>query len=376
MSINIENVKYVSGPVASVYLEGTIGLKKKKILLLGDWHYNMEDQTECENYNSINIKQYLINLFKKSNKDIDFFLEISKSMYPDYDKSKKTYTDIYLNNLRNFFYKETKHSKFKNTRFHYSDIRDIIYSDLYNFIINNKFLESITKSRDIFVDKIEFFIEKANIISECVNIIIIALKSKKENFVNYINQTKNENMKYYMKNIQKIVFEYNNEQVQSEIRDLLKKIIIGIKESMQKIINQLYKINKRIKKGDGYSFYEKDKVIYKLTTDLRYSTEKVSGFYAILTDLYTIRRFLDKKYINNIIFYGGGQHLTSILNILVNNFDFSVINKNSNDLNLINIDKNYIKEYYKKYNYDSYKESKYIIHTQCSDLSKITKYFI
>ncbi len=376
MSINIENTKYVSGPVATVYLEGKIGSIKKKILLLGDWHYNPNNQNECKEYDSINIKQYLIALFKKTNKEIDFFLEISKSMYPDYENSDKIYTDIYLNNLRQFFYDETKKAKFDNIRFHYSDMRDIIYTELYNFMINTKILESVTKSRDIFVDDIDFFIKKTSLVSECINIIIIALKSNKKEFINLIKLTNDETMKYYMKNIQKIIFEYDNENIKVELRKIIKIIILGIKESMQKIINQLNKINKRIKKGDKYNFYEIDKVIYKLTTDIRKGTQDVEGFFAILTDLYTIRRFLDKKYITNIIFYGGGQHLTSILNILVSNFNFSIVNENSNDPNLIKVDRNYIKEYYKKYNYDFYKESKYIIYTQCSDLSKITKYFI
>ena len=55
------------------------------------------------------------------------------------------------------------------------------------------------------------------------------------------------------------------------------------------------------------------------------------GFYVLVTDIYTIRRMLDKKYVNTAIYYGGAQHMTNILNILVNNFGFKVKDQFSQD---------------------------------------------
>ena len=45
----------------------------------------------------------------------------------------------------------------------------------------------------------------------------------------------------------------------------------------------------------------------------------------LYTDLYLIRRILDKKYINNCIIYTGGHHVTNIVFLLVKYFNFKII---------------------------------------------------
>lgn len=372
MDINLNRVKNISGPVALVSLEGKIDGKEKKIVLFGDYHYPMIDQNECTDYDSITIKQFLINTFKKATKPIDFFLEISPSMFESVKKEGKAYTDIYLNNLRYFFVNEMNKPTFKNIKFHYSDIRNIVYTILHDFILDNRVLSDITRSRNIYVSEIDFLVDKANVISDSINIIIFALKSTQNEFEIEIKKATEEKA-FYMKNIRKIIFDYNHTEVQKEIRKILKLIIVGIKETMQSLIKELNKIKTRINKNKKYSFYELDKVIYKLGTDIRNSTTMTSGFFTMLTDLYTIRRMLDKDYVENSIFYGGAQHMSDILNILVNNFNFKVIDKFSQDPLFLKMDRQYIEKYYKVYNQDLDKESSFTVLNQCVDVSKFTQ---
>ncbi|VVU95217.1 hypothetical protein CPAV1605_942 [seawater metagenome] len=371
MSINLNKVKNISGPVSVVSLNGEINGNKKKIVLFGDYHYPMVDQNECKDYDSISIKQYLINVFKDTDKPIDFFLEISPSMFETVKQEDKSYVDIYLNNLRYFFVNEMQNPSFKNVRYQYSDIRKIIYTILHDFLTNNATLENIVKYRNIYDTDIEFLIEKANIVSDSINIIIKALKSNLEEF-NKMIQEASEEKKFYMKNIRKIVFNYNHQEVKDQIRQILKIIIVGIKESMQKIINQLKKIQKN-KAKKKYSYYDLDKAILKLSQDLYRNLHMTSGFYVMLTDLYTVRRMLDKNYINTAVFYGGAQHMTDILNILVNNFGFNVIDKFSQQDLLITIDRQYFNKYYKEYNQDYLDEKEYYILNQCVDVSNFKK---
>lgn len=372
MSINLDNINNISGPVAVVKLEGEIEGKKKEILLFGDYHYQMINQNECQEYDSISIKQFLINVFKNTKKPIDFFLEISPSMYETVSQEDKNYVDIYLNNLRYFFVKEMKKPTFEKIRFQYSDIRNILYTILHDFLFDNQIIENITRSRNIYLSEIEFLIKKAEIVSHSVNIIILALKSNREQFNKLTKQEKKANpeIEVYMKNIRKLVFDIDSKEVKNQIRIILKKSLVGIIESMNKIIKQLNIIKNRIEKQNSYSYYEIDKTIYKLGTDVRKGINMAMGFYVLVTDIYTIRRMLDKKYVNTAIYYGGAQHMTNILNILVNNFGFKVKDQFSQDKDLIKIDRNYIEKYYKVYNFDSLAEKSNPILEQCVNISK------
>ena len=63
-----------------------------------------------------------------------------------------------------------------------------------------------------------------------------------------------------------------------------------------------------------------------LNRDIQYLFNMNIHFYVALTDLYFIRRFLDKNYIKNSILYTGSSHLYNITFILVKYFDFKVTN--------------------------------------------------
>ena len=57
---------YVSGPVNTVRLEGSINGVKKIIYLFMDFHADLHHQTECEDIRSLDIDKYLVQTFDKA----------------------------------------------------------------------------------------------------------------------------------------------------------------------------------------------------------------------------------------------------------------------------------------------------------------------
>ena len=47
-------------------------------------------------------------------------------------------------------------------------------------------------------------------------------------------------------------------------------------------------------------------------------------FFARFTDIYFLRRFLDKDYITNAIVYSGALHSNTYVSVLVKDFDFKI----------------------------------------------------
>ena len=108
---------HINGPVNFFRLKN----KEKEIYIFFDYHINIATQTECDNYNSINIDKYLLKFFINNKENIDFFLEIEqkpKSM--DNDNRNR----IYLNKIRIMFAKYYEKNKdYQYLKLHYIDIR-------------------------------------------------------------------------------------------------------------------------------------------------------------------------------------------------------------------------------------------------------------
>lgn len=51
---------------------------------------------------------------------------------------------------------------------------------------------------------------------------------------------------------------------------------------------------------------------------------KITEIFADIMDLYTLRKFLDKNYITNVIAYTGISHSCNYIDILVKNFGFKL----------------------------------------------------
>lgn len=369
MNIDHNKLEYISGPNVAVVLEGKINNIKKKILLFGEFHLN--DQNECIDPDSVPIKIYLHDLFKKTDKDIDFFLE--NNNYKLYQTG--FYSTQYIYQLRNYF--NDNQNRFKNVKFHFSDIRNEYIWDIQdNFIVYYQTFNNIISNRNINIDNIIMFKQKISYCEEIIEIILTLLKNDKVN-LNSIRDMNNNFKKDFIKNIYKIINKYDNNIIKNKIRSIIKLSTIGLVEDLNKMKKMLSTIENKLEKikiyryGDFYSYYEVDKFIYHFGTLYLKITNKLLSFFSLLTDIYTVRRILDKDYIKNVITYNGAFHTINMVNIFVNYFDFKIISKFDSNYK-VTIDNQYFKKYYTKYNRDSRDEKKKFIE-QCVNISKFKK---
>ena len=158
---------FVNGPINVVRLEGTFtGINKKKTLyVFMDYHESVDKQTECEEFDSIDFKDYLLNIFKNISNDnirYDFFVELGPiTMSESTDKMKKRYTDNVDKMLKKTF---TMHDKkgdftflskeFHNIYLHLIDVRELIEGELVDSIfllsnLTNTLWKNIELSSDV-----------------------------------------------------------------------------------------------------------------------------------------------------------------------------------------------------------------------------------
>jgi hypothetical protein len=150
-------------------------------------------------------------------------------------------------------------------------------------------------------------------------------------FQNCLNNdsSDNKNMKY----INKIKEKYNNLDVKKKLNffiNILRDKIIFISNKMDHIIKLVKKYN------NNY-----DKIFYKMYLDVSYDSpmlfllnifrnikiieKSITSVNNIFVDIYTLRRILDKTYVNNVIIYSDSGFMIKNIFGLVNLFDFKIV---------------------------------------------------
>ena len=363
----------INGPVNIIRLEGEINNIKKVLYIFSDIHNCCEDQTNCNIDEAVDIDYYLSKTFlelNNSEKNIDFFLEIDNYMINNYNKPLK---NRYIDNITQFFSRNfeidtnklvKQSSKYKNIRFHFSDIRDNEYI-LSNYInkININFNKLIYSNYIINLNDNNIFLQNS----------IFQLDE--------LNKIAKELLIYFYKDyyINKIKNKINNNQVKNILHkylDIYYNNIKNTKKILKKYYNEITKITNNYKKFD---FFDIKKIIKKIYNPIIQLNNKLYIEYTIiqlvlLMDLYFLRRFLDKDYITNTILYCGGLHTLNIIYILVNEFKFKITHSTSdiNNINKIITSKNKY-ELILKYKIQPLINNKTII--QCSDISSFPKNF-
>jgi len=334
---------------------------EKVIYVIGDTH---DRDTSCNVINNVDIDDLLVEVFKEE-KDTryDLFIEydldnMKRESFQDINKNHSYILNILKLGDDNFIFENNKIYKseeFPNVRFHYFDIRRSIPG-----------IWSIFDKTDI----LEYMIYNIyNIKSyEYTSDVLLELISELNNFINYLDSEKNRAIekiknKYKNSKIQMKIIHIYNKYMKTYIYNTLKladEIIKYIKKNYDKIYNYMTVENK----------YEIDKLIV-------INLEKISVFLGQslvhLTDIYLLRRLLDKDYVKNGIIYCGAAHMLDITYFLVKYFGFKIthrtysnekidnnsIDKLNNYINGLNLD-----------NFESYRLLKYLFFNdkQCSQL--------
>jgi hypothetical protein len=202
----------------------------------------------------------------------------------------------------------------------------------------------------------------------------------KENTIKYIYTINSNNNKYINKLKNKD--RYNNKEIYNKINYLIKNVLL-----LNLNLN-LKQINKYIIYIDNFIiFYNKTneleiiqllnnnkfaKKIIKIYTDINIIIDSILDSYVFLTDLYFIKRFLDKDYITNSIIYTGNLHLYNITYILIKyfNYKYTHVFYKSKELNNIKLLKTTNYEYLYVMNNILTSLNEYGNITQCVNLFK------
>jgi hypothetical protein len=143
-------------------------------------------------------------------------------------------------------------------------------------------------------------------------------------------------------NIAKIKYSYKNKSVQKKINeyfDINKKMIndmsikfINISKLLDKIIEKIPKFMNE----PSHIFVEN--IIIPVIKIYDNNENFLSLSTILLTDLYLLRRILDKDYITNALVYTGYHHLLDLSYILIKDFDFKIthIDKSNKKVDEIN----------------------------------------
>jgi hypothetical protein len=278
----------INGPVNIIRVEGYIYNIKKVMYLFMDHHYDLSEQSSCDNDKAKDIVLYLNDELKTSSVPIDFFMETSFKV-KDFILKKETNKSIYIDRVKKFFFdnviiKDKKNigTKLnKNIRFHYIDIRHYLQLN---------FMNTLTKLKEN-MDNENEKIKLINILNDKINTLIQFIDNPSPDI---INDDELINI------ISKIKSRYTHPELKQKIKDLF-----------------------NISKYGLIKIYNENKII-TANEDINILSYKIIRNISWIMDIYFLRRFIDKDYIHNVISYIGGAHTVRILIFLLKNYNMEI----------------------------------------------------
>jgi len=385
---------YIDGPINAFRLEGKIDGIHKMIYLFADEHYNLQQQTKCNTYDSIPIYNYIHKRCKeldKLNVSYDLFgeMDVSEFNNPSINSQlNERYIDNYMTMLRTMKYQKIEEGMFKNIRIHYADPRDYLFYDQM-YVMDNQ----LNKMQDRCVcskctQDISHTIEYIDQIIRIHQSIVLMIRTKHiSKYIANIQKTLNsmmtdkDNLNNNAQNINLIkrvsiqnvsvddtahmdqfIGEYIDNLIRKKDEKTLKKILSTLL-FFDKLLNKFNNQNVKNLIVDKLSFYyldksnevleciklvnnklnltiqgvvnhsENKKILYaEFETEFDNLYDKIIFLYSIIMDIYFVKRFIDKEYIERGIMYCGSMHVTRIIYYLVHYLGFSIthIAKNNN----------------------------------------------
>lgn len=339
----------ISGPYNVVRIENKE--LNKVLYLFSDYHMSPKYQTKCDDPKSIHISQFLDKIFRKTKIPLDFFLEIAP-MNKDKDEyiyRYKWFDDLHLIKLRTDFSK-----KYENVRKHFIDIRYVTFDV---FDIRDRIHELLKFTKPPTYRQYNDIKNKLNNIlkeHELINAIIF----EDENAIkNIVGEKAKKMLKNFIK-IHKYTKQTENDEKFKILYDEIKRYMTINKKNINALINEIndleneYNNDSKILLGiDGkYHMGDYNKIV-KIKNKIM---ETMNNFFinfvdseVFIMDLYFLRRFLEKKYINNAIVYAGGAHISNYILFLVTQYNFKITNIFYNGMKTIDNLENKIIEMYK-----------------------------
>jgi hypothetical protein len=352
----------INGPHNVVRLEGIINGQKKILYLFFDIHYDIFQQTKCDDFDNIDIGPYFQKELSQIKSPIDFFMEISPEEFGFYNNVHQI--DRYFYEMRKFFL-QNFNKKINNVRFHYVDVRNYTYI----LKIAPELFDNILKLNEGILLNEENITNIKNIIEHLIihyNKILDLNKQK--------SYSKNEK-----EQITKIIIKIHNVYNIEENRTILTKIYDFFINRVKKLLSMIHELQILFKSYIAtYNLTITDSlnILYKLKLLNIEINKYCSNTFLLLMDIYMIRRFVDKSYILNGIIYAGGYHCLNYIYILVRYFNMQITHTVYSSLSIDKLNKK-IASFDSTYNVDYCEELSQILFnpniSQCVDLKDFPK---
>lgn len=373
---------FVNGPIFVVRLEGYVNKVKKVLYLFGDNHSH---DSQCDDVDSIDVSKYIPKVLKEASQDnstknivYDIFVETNPFTYDSGTRTsenhlrsmRKVYRSILNVNNGNV----VNNPNYQNIRVQYTDFRDIVRRNSSSQkpflatdldIVANSSSNIYNRSKEVSKSNEKLLLNKIIPLYEEFHKILInknITSTNRENF-NKIGTISSDEIlrgnaipgdnngiqsKMLMDNIlNKIKHKFNNESIKLLLLDELNNTCLIVDEIIKKLITSskiCNSITDFISNGT-HSSVDTSLQLY----DLNYSFMRIMveidylnlDFGVALIDTYMLRRFLDKDYITNAIYYCGNDHLQNITYLLVKSFNFKITHFSiSNNLTITDINTN------------------------------------
>lgn len=371
----------INGPVNIVRLEGKINNINKIIYLFLDKHNEVDKQTQCDDFNAIDVQNFFaLELKNIKHKMVDIFLEMGINEY--HERKENILRKRYIDEVITFFVKQLNFKKVNNKlkasssdynfniRYHYADTRDIGYDSFYY-----KCLDILKDIDDVLLiplqeNKLHLikFIDLKNLINEFEYLIeylltieyVINIKNYEEIKEKFKKNKVPSSLIVFVKMIFKLRDNYNNKTIQKFILtefDTHYNNLLNLISDIKKIKESIENIYNTAKTVENIPKFKKDiTIINTFDTNILIN---VLNWISHFMDIYFLRRFLDKDYITHVISYTGYYHSLFYIFTLVKYFNFKVTHV-SNDKNIKSINE-LNKEIFMQKHFDLEQLEKYFI---------------
>lgn len=338
----------INGPINIARVEGEINGIKKVLYLFMDYHLDVQDQSKCDSFDSIDFQNFLAIEFKKMTNDkiLDFFFEANRdldSWLPPLHYRKKYILEVFKyfhHNIKLEGKKVIGTKISKNIRFHYADIRN--YTDLF---IEIPLHQMMSQMNNVLHSDNPHINDAINVFKS----LIPKIRDDNDKFIELYNAnskgkkasvqkdlTSPESLAYIL---YKIKHSYSNKNIINKLASLFDYIKV-LNDKITEIISKVEQIIKimeenyvpfgilRQQSTNDFGYYP-DKAEYLIyLAEMNNYLIQLSNFdtdrMAILMDIYFIRRFTDKDYILNGVAYTGINHSCRYIYTLINQFDFKL----------------------------------------------------
>lgn len=347
----------LSGPTNCIRLENVdIG---KILYVFIDAYYGT--QMECDDPHSKYIDQYLLKKINRSDKVLDFFLQINfvqQLVDPDNSMTKKWKINHY-EKIIDFFMKIYKNTD--KVRAHYYDISYGIRYIIDDLIYINRTINKF-KTDDPTLSEYNVIIDKLHVLYNDIGFInMLIFGTEKEISKNELPENLFKIIKYFTK-VQTFTKKKENIKLFEDVYTYIKKLLDILFQNFDKLETMIIDMSKIYNENTPLTLIPNSYLYSIITPEVEDKLNKCSKLsdeclqnciYIIneISNLYFIRRFIEKEYVTNAILYAHHNSAIQIIYLLVNKLNFKITNMSFNNIPIKDIETKLKNIEYDDYNY-------------------------